>query len=715
MKMNINLKWFDLLWPRPFDEDTARDLLTGIATTSHRGHIVFEAHAAFGKIRYAVGIPEYELPELREVFRAALPNAQLREGIERSVQMTTVKSIKLMKPVLSLSTSGTEAVIRALLAALAQTKRSGDETVVQIILGRARPPSLLPDKLQDPTASWLDILRGSVGRATSETRRLMREKAECYGFSCAVRIGAKSSDTLNEHRRINVVYSALKTLETAGARLSLVPVSSDSLNDASRPWHFPLHLSVRELPAFLGWPLGETEFAGVEGLHPRIMMVPRGYIGNARQFGESTFGDTPLGISAQDSLYHTVLLAPTGGGKSTAMLNLILSDIAAGRSVCVIDPKADLVNDILARVPKSRENDVVVLDPSDACPVGINPLDGGQNPALTADTILSIMQDLFADSWGIRTQDIMSAALLTLTRIKGATLIWLPALLTDDRFRGNILKNISDPVGLDAFWAGFDAMSIPERNQVIAPVLNKLRQFLLRPELRAVLGQAEPKFNMRDIFHKRRIVLVPLNKGLMGNESAKLIGSLIIGQLWMLALGRAAITPERRHVVGVYIDEVQNYLRLPGDLADALSQARGLGIALTIAHQYRNQLPTNLRAAIDANVHNKIIFGLNASDARDMASMSTELDSSDFMLLPRYGIYVNLQYRGRSTGWVSGRTLPPPPAIQPAFDLKVKSMATYGMDANEVEKAYLSAIGYTDNKDIDASDVPVGRRKRGET
>lgn len=717
MKTAIELSWHEVIWPRPFSEDAVRDLLTRLATMNRCGHLVFEVRAAQGRIRYLVGVAEQDRHQLREVFGAVLPSIRFRAEKEHThrAAMTLAKSLKLSRPILSLHTNNTEAIIRAVLASLAQTKHKGDETVVQLILGQAYTPSLLPDKLPDPNASWLDALRGSIGKASAESKRLMKEKADCYGFGAGIRIGAVAEDDRRMAGYIRSVYAALKTAETVGTRLELGSDRAEALNVGKRPWHLPLRLSIKELPLFLGWPLGETEFSGVTGLHPRIMLVPKDYLGDKRSFGKVSMSKVPLGISAQDSLYHTVLLGPTGAGKSTAMLHLILADIQAGRSVLVIDPKADLVNDILERLPEERADEVVIIDPSDSSPVGLNPLKvESNNPALTADTVLAVLHDLFADSWGIRTQDILSAALMTLTQVKGASLVWLPALLTDDKFRRKILKNIHDPIGLDAFWSGFEAMTLAERNQVIAPVLNKLRQFLLRPELRAILGQSEPKFSMADIFHKRRIVLVPLNKGIIGQESARLLGSLIVGQLWALALGRAALPAEKRHIVNVYIDEVQDYLRLPGDLSDALSQARGLGLSLTLAHQFRNQLPAHLRAAIDANAQNKVIFGLNAGDAREMAAMAPELEAVDFMLLPRYAVYAALQYRGKSTGWISGRTAPPSPAIRSAVELKAKSMETYGRDAALVEEEYLRAIGFKQSPDDINPDEPIGRRKRGE-
>ncbi len=183
-------------------------------------------------------------------------------------------------------------------------------------------------------------------------------------------------------------------------------------------------------------------------------------------------------------------------------------------------------------------------------------------------------------------------------------------------------------MALQPFWNQFEALSDLQRRQQIEPVLNKLRQFLLRPGLRNILGQAQPKFTLMDLFTQRKIVLVPLNKGIVGGETARLIGSLIVGLTWTLALSRASIPPERRHIVSVYIDELQDYLSLPTDLSDALAQARGLGVGMTLAHQYRDQLPLEIRSGIDANARNKIVFGLNIKDAKDMAAMAPELTAA---------------------------------------------------------------------------------------
>lgn len=394
------------------------------------------------------------------------------------------------------------------------------------------------------------------------------------------------------------------------------------------------------------------------------------------------------------------------------MQNLILSDIYAGRSVLVIDPKADLVNSILERIPESRYNDVVVIDPSDPCPVGFNPLSLPGNPVLIADAMLAVFKEIFAENWGIRSQDVLSAALLTLAEVKGSSLLWLPQLLTDENFRHSLTDKIKDQIALKPFWNSYDNMRDSERKQEIAPVLNKIRQFLYRPGLRAILGQSEPKFQLTDLFYKRKIVLVPLNKGTVGAESAKLLGSLIVGLTWTLTLSRANIPAEKRHIISLYIDELQDYLSLPTDLADALAQARGLGVSITMAHQYRAQLPPELKAGIDANARNKIIFGLNSSDAKEVAAMAPNLEALDFMTLPRYEVYANVMSDGKSTGWIHGKTLPPPASLKNPAELRALSQTTYGRPIEEVEEEFLELLRRSDETPApEATQAPIGRRK----
>ncbi len=718
MKHKIeNIRWREVVWHRPFDIEAVHELLAHLAGISPRGAVIWEARGRGGHVHYYLGADAKHISKVEEAAKAHgnIHFYDVPEHIRKPVG--TARQLKITKPTLSLNTDVSMSVIRAGLAAVAAV-RTDEESVLQIVLGGAYAPSAVPARMPDPNASWLDKVLGNVGQASPESRKSVRDKAGQHGFHAVIRVGVSGEQAIS---RLRGIHSALKTLESAGVRIHAEAAKSIHINEAHVPWHFPLRLSVRELANFLLLPVGEGELTGSEGLHPKQLFPPAWYKNPTSERHDRTFAHSTnpaerhrLSISPQDSLEHTHILGPTGAGKSTAMLRLILADIRAGRSVLVIDPKADLVHDILERIPDERADDVVVIDPSDACPVGFNPFafKNYKNPTLIADSVLAVLKEIFAENWGIRSQDVLSGALLTLVEMEGASLLWLPTLLTDDAFRKKITAKVTDKIGLKPFWEHFEAMRDSERRQEIAPVMNKMRQFLMRPGLRNVLGQANPKFNLTDLFYKRRIVLVPLNKGVIGAESARLLGSLIVGMTWTLALSRTGIPAEKRHIVNVFIDELQDYLSLPTDLSDALAQARGLGLSLTMAHQYREQLPQGIRAGVDANARNKIVFGLNSEDAKHMAAMAPELTPHDFMSLPRYQVYTSFQHKGRCTSWVQGQTMPPPPAIRLAAEMKAMSMKRYGIPAEEVEAEYLKTLTPDATPDEAVGDTTVGRRKK---
>ena len=706
--------WTEVVWPRPFDPDMALEVVDRLAADRTLGPLVLEARASHGLVHFAMGCAQDHESALRSTIRSLVPASRLHRleaDLRHDIQVA--RRVSASHNRLALSIDRTTSVTRAVLAALSAAKADGEEVVLQVLIGSRLAPHFVSASAPDPRSGWLDAVMGSIKPASADVRSSLRTRGSSHGFNLIIRIGATAGTPGRARALMSGVVNGMRVAEAAGVRLQHDGEDPRALNEARRPWRWPMQLSAREVLGLLAWPLGEGELPGVAGEHPKLMPAPRGFDSYERVFALSSAPgqSVRLGISARDSLQHTVLMGPTGSGKSNAMLSLVMADIEAGRSVLVIDPKTDLTNDILARIPEQRRNDVVVIDPTDPSPVGLNPLSGSRkNPELVADSVLAVFKELFADSWGPRTQDVLSSALITLAHHDGATLTMLPALLTNTRFRRRLTKDLKDQLGLLPFWEAYEAMSVEQRAQVIAPVMNKVRQFLLRPGLRAVLGQSQPLFNMNDLFAKRRIVLISLNKGLVGAEGARLLGSLVVSQLWPLTLARAGVTPERRHIVSIYIDEVQDYLSLPTDLADALSQARGLGVGFTLAHQYRAQLPSSLRAGVDANARNKIIFGLNGSDAAEMAKQAVDLDVQDFMLLPRYGVYAHLMRDGHSTGWISGQTLPATATLQDPVDLRALSASSYGRDAHEVERQVLESIGITDNQQDVEPDEPIGRR-----
>ena len=718
------LVWHQLRFALPLAQDTAVGLVERILADGSLGRVVLELRAAAGQAVWAVGSQAGE--RLVSVVRELVPGCRVSRGFSRrAVDQAVVVSARPVGA--GLATERLSAVVRAVLAALAVTAED-EELVVQLQLGRRFAPQALG---RVEPQGWLELLGlVPIPSLSGERGRRMRVQVGRHRAGASLRLGVRAASPLRQRVLLQGLLGALRLVEGPGVRLRARTEHPAKLDGVRRPWRPGLELGAGEIVSMAGWPVGEGALPATPSAHPRVLALPlaretqRAFAtGVADQAGER------LGISIGDALYHTVLLGPTGAGKSTALAHLALADIAAGRGVLLIDPKTDLVADILARIPEQRRDDVVVIDPTSSRPVGINPLaraqtarsgalsssgggvpGGGASPELVADTVLATFKGVFAESWGVRVEQVLAAALATLARTPGATLVDLPLLLTNPAYRQRLIAaSGADPLGTGQFWAAYEALSEAQRQQWVGPVLTRLQPFLIRPHLRATLGQAAPSFDLGEVFTRRRIVLVSLNKGVLGAESARLLGSLLVGQLWPLILARAAVEPARRHVVSVFIDEVQDYLSLPGSLADALAQARSLGAAFHLAHQYRGQLPAALKAGIDANARNKIIFSLSAADAAELARQAIGLEAADFQLLPRFGVYARTMHHGRESPWCQATTLPPSPPTQDALALRAASQARYGQDAAQVEAALLARIGQNDNTPGDTSGDAAAR------
>ena len=701
------LVWHQLRFALPLAQEAAVGLVERVLADASLGRVVLELRASGGQATWAVGAQAGE--RLVSVVRELVPGCRVSRGFSRRAvdQAVVVSARPVGTP---LTTERLVAVVRAVLAALAVTVE-GEELVVQLQLGRRFSPQALG---RVEPQGWLELL-GLVPIPSLSGERGRRLKAQVgrHRAAASLRLGVRAASPLRQRVLLQGLLGALRLVEGPGVRLRARTEHPAKLDAVRRPWRTGLELGAGEIVAMAGWPVGEGALPATPSAHPRVLALPlaretqRAFAtGVADQAGER------LGISIGDALYHTVLLGPTGAGKSTALAHLALADIHAGRGVLLIDPKTDLVADILARIPEQRRDDVVVIDPTSSRPVGINPLartqttrgasssvgggvpGGGASPELVADMVLATLKGVFAESWGVRVEQVLSAALVTLARTPGATLVDLPLLLTNAAYRQRLIAASGvDPLGTGQFWAAYEALSEAQRQQWVGPVLTRLQPFLIRPHLRATLGQAAPSFDLGEVLTRRRIVLVSLNKGVLGAESARLLGSLLVGQLWPLILARAAVEPSRRHVVSVFIDEVQDYLSLPGSLADALAQARSLGVAFHLAHQYRGQLPPALKAGIDANARNKIIFSLSSADAAELARQAIGLEAADFQLLPRFGVYARTMHHGRENPWCQATTLPPTPPTQDALALRASSQARYGQDTAQIEASLLARLG----------------------
>lgn len=699
------LVWHQLRFAVPLAQDAAVGLVERILADGSLGRVVLELRASSGQATWALGSHAGE--RLVSVMRELVPGCRVCRGFSRrAVSQAVVVSARPVGA--GLATERLVSVVRAVLAALAVTAE-GEELVVQLQLGRRFSPQVLG---RVEPQGWLELLGlVPIPSLSGERGRRLKVQVGRHRAAVCLRLGVRAASPLRQRVLLQGLLGALRLVEGPGVRLRARTEHPAKLDSVRRPWRAGLELGAGEIVAMAGWPIGELPLPLLGSGHPRQIAPPPqvGSGSSQRVVGASAVPgrEELVRLPITDAVYHTHLLGPTGVGKSTVLLSLALADAAEGRGLLLLDPKGDLATDFVARLPEERAGDVVVLDPTNPCPVGFNPLAGPPELAVvTAEAVLGVLAELFRDSWGIRTADVLSAALLTLARIPQATLVWLVPLLTNPAFRRRVLALAPpDPLGTDVFWQGYEAKPVRTQAVEVAPVLNKLRQLMLRPGLRAMLGQAQPRFGLADLLERRRIVVVNLNQGLLGAGAARLLGTLLVAQLWQHLLARQAEPPQRRQIVSVYIDEVQAFLAgLPGSLADALAQARSLGAAFHLAHQYRGQLSAEMMQAVETNTRSKVYFALSATDAAAAARLAPELEAADFQLLAQYQAYATVMHQGRRSGWFSLATRPAPPAVRDPALLYAASHARYGIPAEQTEAELIALTSSTAPSAADANE-----------
>jgi hypothetical protein len=713
------LIWYEVHFPREVDESHLLQVFRLLATSGGTP-LVLEVVGSTDGVTHRLGVMESRAGGLATQLRQAVPGLDL-VSIERSAPtITRAVALKLSTKRRQLRVDNLSQSAVALLAALSHVG-SNEELVLQWILTRPLVPTTVPTHFKQISyesfaAQVITAPLFGPSEVDPDLRKALRIKQSEAGWHGIGRLGVRAASRTRERQLIRQVLGALRTLEAPGVGFRVHSTSPKTITSAAIPWWAPLRLNALELAALSAWPSGPTVDLPVTRMPSTLLPPSRGTAQRGRIIGDATAPgiEQPVALSLHDSLRHLHVIGPTGSGKSTLLCNLIVQDMEQGRGVVVIEPKGDLIEDVLRRVPVSRLGDVVILDPTDTeMPIGLNPLAReGRSAELVADQLLGVFHSLYASSWGPRTSDILGSALLTLARTPAASLVSLPILLTDARYRKRITGAIDDPIALGPFWAQFEDWSQAERTSAIAPSMNKLRPFIMRPELRGVLSQTHPQFEIRDVFRNRKILLVNLAKGQLGPESSALLGALVVAQLWQSVLGRSKIAPEKRHPVFIYVDEFQDYLKLPMDFADALAQSRGLGVGLVLAHQYLNQLDKDVRSAVLHNAQSRIAFRLAHEDAVALAHQTVP-SIEDFESLPVFEAYAQLLVGGSVGRWVSLRTRPMGPATSDPEVIRSRSREAYGQERGSIDAAIRDLVEgpRSDNEGRD-----IGRRRRsGET
>ena len=714
------LSWSEWNWQRPFSEEDVKSLLGQLVGLTRRKSIVFEVRMTKNRVQYLLGTEEQDKRHIHQLIQSHRTIQFSR--VSKREKLSVARLVNIKESHYALKTDSVENMIRSSLT-ISKILQPDETVVVQLVIGASSPPRPQPKDLPNLSAKWYQVITNNIPELSENSKKLMKQKLNQSTFRCEIRLGVQSRSILRTKEFFDSLLSSFRMMES-NATIELKPLAIQKLNQAQASWSFPYSLSVSDLACFMLLPIGEENISGVPNVHPKLVVPPLGYNINRkiqRSLAQTVESQSkPIQISAQAGKKHTVFLGSTGCGKTTAMSNLILSDInSKNHSVVVVDAKGQLTHELLERTSAEHDEDTVVISPTAKRVVGINPFEltrYGIEPEVIADYLLELFKGLYPEHFGIYSLDILSHSFLTLARIPNTSLVMLPSLLTNKSFRNKLLRELKDSIGLESFWNWFELLSEAQRHQMLNPILNKFRQFLLRPQLRAMLGQTNPNFSLAEIFKSRKIVLIPLNKSVIGSESAKLIGSLITSMLWMLILRQSSVEPSKRQSVFIYIDETPSFLGIPNaNLDEALSQSRQFNVGWNIGFQHLAQMSPQLKAGIESNVANKIVFGLNLDEAREMAKYTLEIDKEDFYSLPPFWAYIRTEISPNTYRWLICKTYPPKPKIRDSRVPFLNSLSRYGQDISEIESQFENYIfekSASKNEDSNPKLTDLGRKKR---
>lgn len=408
-------------------------------------------------------------------------------------------------------------------------------------------------------------------------------------------------------------------------------------------------------------------------------------------FAETNFRNQrrQFGVKADDRRKHLYIIGKTGMGKTTLLENMAIQDIQNGHGIAIVDPHGEFAQKMLDHVPSDRINDVIYFNPADLdYPIAFNVIEkvDSEHRHLVASGLVGVFKKIWAETWGPRLEYVLRNSILALLEYPGSTLLGIMRMLVDKDYRRKVTDKIQDPV-VKSFWIE-EFAKYPDRFMVeaVAPIQNKVGQFLTSPLIRNIVGQTKSAVDIREVMDKKKILIVNLSKGLIGEDNSALLGAMLITRLQLAAMSRVDIPEGERKDFYLYVDEFQNFATEA--FANILSEARKYRLNLILAHQYITQMVDEVRDAVFGNVGTIISFRVGAYDAEYLEKeFIPEFVAQDLVNLDFAQIYLKLMIDGVASRPFSAITLPPlPQKVESSREKIIKiSRERYATDRREVE------------------------------
>ena len=702
--------------------------------------ISFEIAAIGQQIRFYVWVPKSLQAFLEGQIYAQYPTAQISEVEEdyanKAMPQSTIYSTELTLtdnetiPIKSFPSFEVDP-LAAITATFSKLEQPNEEMWVQVIVRPIsdewhRQSSKMVNKIKSGKGSWggtgiasgfnyIGQALGALIRPPSEMGKVfepserdktrisaIEEKSRKLGYQVKIRIIYAGNDQTTARMRMQAMVGTFKQFNTTnlnGFQSKFASFDPSRIADYhARAFHDKgFILNIEELASLYHLPHTTVEtpnivWATTKTAEPPSTLPSYGQHDekNISLYGTTNFrgSKTMFGLLRADRGRHVYILGQTGTGKSGLLELLTLSDIYYDQGFAVIDPHGDYASSVLQYIPDRRVDDVIYFNPADTeHPMGFNPLeisDSASKGQVTSE-LVGVLKRMF-DSWGPRLEYILRFTILALLEYPNATMLDITRMLTEKKFRDDVISYVDDPIVKNFWVTEFASWNEKFASEAVAPVLNKVGAFTANPIIRNIIGQPKSTFNIRKIMDEGKILIVNLSRGLIGEDNAAILGAMLVTKIQLAAMSRADIPRlQDRRPFYLYVDEFQNFAT--DSFAVILSEARKYALNLTIANQYISQMDETVRSAVFGNVGTIITFRVSPDDSPFLVKyFEPQFEAGDLSNFHNRNFVTSMSINGEKAAAFSGTTLNIPVSqVNNSEKIISNSRNKYAAEKTEVE------------------------------